>query len=375
MMYGSESMATRKTEARKQLIDDISDLVRRVSTQTVLFHHAIAEKLGLGPTDHKCLDLAFRPETAPDGRLTPGRLCEATGLTSGAITGVLDRLEKAGYIRREKDPADRRQVLIRVVPEKLQPLFETFGEVNRRWNQGCERYSDEQLRFIQGFIREQLAASEEMIKALREPPTPEEKSAPGQVQSAPLDGITHARLELRSAKLLTLAGGPADLLYRARGVFGTSLLRVRHKGTAGTLTARGSLEAVTLELGTTPRWSVVATGGVDHVGLDARDLALTALEVQGGARDFKVALGQPDGELRVRLSGGAQDFSLTCPAGVPLRLTVAGGARTLSLNGAPLGDAGALQWEAPEYASARSRVAIEIRGGVERMSLSHAAGG
>lgn len=97
-------------------------LARRFSTATVLFHHAIAERLGLGPTDHKCLDLLVER-----GVLTGAELAAVTGLTSGAITGVVARLERAGYLRREPDPQDRRRQLLRPVPERMAEVGEVFA--------------------------------------------------------------------------------------------------------------------------------------------------------------------------------------------------------------------------------------------------------
>ena len=90
------------------LIEEIvGRLARRHSTAVVLFHHAVAERLGLGPTDHKCLDLL-----RDRGAMTSSDLSAITGLTSGAITGVVARLERAGYLRREPDPHDgRKQIL------------------------------------------------------------------------------------------------------------------------------------------------------------------------------------------------------------------------------------------------------------------------
>src|SRR5687767_9559157 len=100
-------------DERASIIAELLDLGRDLSARTILFHEAVASRLGLSATDSKCLDIALRsPES-----LTAGRLAEATGLTTGAITGVLDRLERGGFIRREKDDSDRRQVFIRVVPE------------------------------------------------------------------------------------------------------------------------------------------------------------------------------------------------------------------------------------------------------------------
>src|SRR5260370_16960058 len=85
----------------------VGRLARRHSTAVVLFHHAVAERLGLGPTDHKCLDLVRER-----GPMAGSDLGAITGLTSGAITGVVARLEQAGYVRREPDPHDgRKQIL------------------------------------------------------------------------------------------------------------------------------------------------------------------------------------------------------------------------------------------------------------------------
>jgi DNA-binding MarR family transcriptional regulator len=95
-------------ETQHELIEEIvGRLARRHSTSVVLFHHAVAERLGLGPTDHKCLDLL-----RDRGAMSGSDLGAITGLTSGAITGVVARLERAGYLRREPDPHDgRKQIL------------------------------------------------------------------------------------------------------------------------------------------------------------------------------------------------------------------------------------------------------------------------
>src|SRR5262245_4534642 len=96
-----------------------------MSTATIMFHQAVADRLGLHPTDHKCADILFLK-----GPLSAGELAELTGLTTGAITGVIDRLEGAGFVRREDDPRDRRRVIVRVLPashRKIGGLFESFA--------------------------------------------------------------------------------------------------------------------------------------------------------------------------------------------------------------------------------------------------------
>ncbi len=91
----------------------VGQLARRHSTAVVLFHHAVAERLGLGPTDHKCLDLLRER-----GAMAGSDLSAITGLTSGAITGVVARLERAGYIRRDPDPRDGRRQILRLARER-----------------------------------------------------------------------------------------------------------------------------------------------------------------------------------------------------------------------------------------------------------------
>src|ERR1700757_2495771 len=107
----------------EDLIAEITGpLARRHSTATVLFHHAIAEVLGLGPTDHKCLDLLVER-----GTVTGSELAALTGLTTGAVTGVVARLERAGYRRREPDPQDGRRQLLHPVPARTAEIGEVFG--------------------------------------------------------------------------------------------------------------------------------------------------------------------------------------------------------------------------------------------------------
>ncbi len=99
-------------------------LGRESSTLTVLRHARIAERMGLSATDHKALELIGQTP----GPLTAGRIADLTGLSTGAVTGVMDRLEKAGLARRVRDTVDRRKVLIKVVPgamERHAPLFES----------------------------------------------------------------------------------------------------------------------------------------------------------------------------------------------------------------------------------------------------------
>jgi predicted transcriptional regulator len=87
-----------KIRSHSELVEALEDQSRELTTRTVIFHHFIGELLGLIPTDHKCLDVIIRTKTP----MTASQLAEETSLSTGAITGVIDRLEKAGYVRRKR---------------------------------------------------------------------------------------------------------------------------------------------------------------------------------------------------------------------------------------------------------------------------------
>ncbi len=134
-------------EAAHELIEEIvGRLARRHSTAVVLFHHAVAERLGLGPTDHKCLDLLRER-----GAMAGSDLSAITGLTSGAITGVVARLERAGYLRREPDPNDGRKQILHLALERahiqdvINPLREDVATL-------LEKFDAHQLTAIAEFL-------------------------------------------------------------------------------------------------------------------------------------------------------------------------------------------------------------------------------
>ena len=93
---------------------ELETAMRKASAQGTIFAGLVAERAGISGSDMDCMDFLNL-----EGRMTAGRLAGLTGLTSGAITGVVDRLEKAGFVRRERDDSDRRKVFIAPVPERM----------------------------------------------------------------------------------------------------------------------------------------------------------------------------------------------------------------------------------------------------------------
>lgn len=132
-----------------ELLDSLEEQSRELSTRTVIFHHLIGERLGLNPTDHKCLDVIIRAKTP----MTASQLAEETGLSTGAITGVVDRLEKAGYVKRKRDTNDRRLIFIKPLLDKamikLGPIFEPIRKASMNL---YSKYTDEELTTILDFI-------------------------------------------------------------------------------------------------------------------------------------------------------------------------------------------------------------------------------
>jgi DNA-binding MarR family transcriptional regulator len=158
------SQSSAKPERRRELLDQLWDLGRTMSTQTVFLHQALAQSVGLNATDTKCIDLILR---APDAAVTAGWLSDMTGLTTGAITHILDRLERQHFVERVRDTEDRRKVLVRVRAESLQPLIPKYEAMGKEFLRVAEQYSDKELALICGYLQEASEVSQrELTKAI-----------------------------------------------------------------------------------------------------------------------------------------------------------------------------------------------------------------
>lgn len=149
--------------SREALRAVLDQQIRAVSALSVMLSQTVAERAGLNPTDMEALDLLFM-----NGPITAGRLAELTGLTTGAITGIVDRLERAGHVRRETDPADRRRVIIQPLPEKaareFAPLYAPLAAAMAAL---YDRYSDAELGLIVDFLGKSQEIATAHIATLR----------------------------------------------------------------------------------------------------------------------------------------------------------------------------------------------------------------
>jgi DNA-binding MarR family transcriptional regulator len=136
-------MSSQKPDTREQIIINLMASIRKEIRATTLFVHTMSEMTGMHPTDIKCLDFLSDVKFA-----TAGELAKITGLTTGAITAVIDRLEKIGFVKREADSNDRRKIIIRIIaehPNNLELVRNIF--INQLPNNLSE-YKDKDLDLI-----------------------------------------------------------------------------------------------------------------------------------------------------------------------------------------------------------------------------------
>ena len=160
--------AVSRPKARAALMQELEHAARRSSAQGVMFSQAVANRVGISSSDLECLDFLNL-----EGRVTAGRLAEVTGLTTGAITGVVDRLEKAGLVRRERDADDRRKVFITTIPDSVAKIGTFYQHMQRAVLKDWEGYTDAELKLLLRFMAQgyktMLAATED-LKAMVDAP-------------------------------------------------------------------------------------------------------------------------------------------------------------------------------------------------------------
>ncbi|EMS97907.1 transcriptional regulator, MarR family protein [Agrobacterium tumefaciens str. Cherry 2E-2-2] len=140
----------------------MTDVLRQASAQSLLISQSIAAKARMNTTDLECLDILQM-----QGQASAGELARSTGLTTGAVTALLDRLEKAGFIRRLPDPADRRRVLAAPQPEKMRELFQMYAPLQEKMEALYGEYDEAQLQLIIGFMEKSCAISKDFIGTLQ----------------------------------------------------------------------------------------------------------------------------------------------------------------------------------------------------------------
>ena len=177
-------MSTATKNHREALLAGVLREVRRMTAQSVLIGDAVSARFGLGSTDLECLDLALL-----SGGATAGEIARATGLTTGAITGVIDRLENAGYVRRERDPSDRRKVVVRARPAMTRRIAPVYQSLQREMTRLWTRYDDAQLAVILDFLRRSCDLAVAEIAKLQPPGSDRKRARSRQRRRAPATDV------------------------------------------------------------------------------------------------------------------------------------------------------------------------------------------
>lgn len=341
---------------------------RRLASDVVDAHQRHAELLGVSSTELRSLEVV-----AAEGQTTAGRLAAALRLTTGAVTGVLDRLEQRGLVRRRPDPEDRRRVLVVLgegasaqlagVPD---PLAGAVGDL-------VAVADEERLATVDRLLAVlDLSLRDELRRLDQRQPSP----APGGPLAVGGAGVSRARL-LISAGLNNVTLGTAPMEELCRVAFGGNAeVELVESGGTVTLAPRRRLllggwvgpGEITLRAGL--RWALEVAGGTNRWSADLTGVAVERLTLQGGANRITIALPPPQGTVMVTIGGGVSRCTLRIPAGSALRLTTRGGATKLRIGDVRMGAVGGhLEWQSPDYTTAADRYEVSVGGGAERLEI------
>lgn len=334
------------------------------------FFRAAAARSGMTVTDMQVMDIL---ESA--GPTTAGQLADLTGLTTGAITGILNRLEETGRVQRERDPNDGRRVIVQLIPGKderreIGPIFDSIA---KGWDDMASDYDDEQIAFLLDFLKRSNTLIRKEIFRLREAPESE-----GRVFSASLGDLESARLVVSSgiSRLILRTDEGMDRLYQAR--FEGSMPDVKVK--EGIVTIRyprrlwvlsGEQRVAEVTLSSAIPWQIAIQGGTSVIRAELGDLNLAGLEVKGGLNTIRLELPAPSGEVPVRLSGGASMITVRRPAGVPARVHLKGWVSTFVFDDQTFNEVGSdVRLQSPNYEATAPYYDIEVASSASMVTIT-----
>lgn len=156
-------MSSQNKLTREELIENAVRTIYESSTTAVFFHTAVAEQVGLGPTEEKTVLIL-----SGLGPLTAGEIAQHTGLTTAAVTNLIDRLESKGFVQRVRDTKDRRRVIVELNQARLAELMQVFASLQGLFDDLLTAYSDDQLAAIVDYLSRATKASKEAIARLSE---------------------------------------------------------------------------------------------------------------------------------------------------------------------------------------------------------------
>ncbi len=316
-------MSSGSEETHAALLEELARELRQFTGLGASFFRAAATRAGITVTDIEVIEILDSV-----GPTTAGQLAELTGLTTGAITGMLNRLEEAGLVRRERDPNDGRRVIVRLVPgnDKMREISAIFATLGTGWNEMVARYDDEQIALLLEFLKRGNELSRREIIQLREAPSGEEGTF-----SAPLGDLESGRLIFPTGAVRLILRADAEMaeLYQAR--FDGPAPEVKAKD--GMVTVRYSRRTWLLDwrqrtaevtLSAAIPWRIEFRGGAAEITAELGGLDLVGLEIKGGMSMLHLNLPAPSGVVPIKISGGAATVAIERPAGVAARVHLKG---------------------------------------------------
>ncbi len=357
---------------REELLREIEEVNRESNVQGMFLLQAFAERSGMNLTDLQCITIL-----SSAGPITAGRLAEMMGLTTGAITGVVNRLERAGYARREKDPDDARRVLIQPVMAELERMGAgIFSSQGKMIETLFADYDERTLNIFLQIMRKSNAMTREETARIRAASRGED----GGEFSAPLDAVERGRLVFANgaARITLRTDSGIDDLYRARFegpapkvTVEDGIVTLRYSGRFNWLIDRRSRSG-DVALSDAVPWEIDVRGGTYRLEAHLGGLDLRSFGLSGGESDCTVTLPTPSGVVPVRLSGGASRITMRLPAEVGAGLTMNGGASKLTFDDQHFDVVGGkFRLQSSGYSGAANRYEFDITGGASEITIQH----
>ena len=363
----------------------------RQALRSAAYEEALADRLGMNVTDLRALELI-----TDEPGMTPGRLAERSGLTTGAVTGVLDRLEKGGYVERTADQNDRRRQVVQPTAAAAAARA-SIGRIDQTVEGLLADYPPDQQQAIRAFLDASAAAVSRQTEELR---ASVHGGFVGHDYRAPLAGATRGRLVFASgAPRLSLNVAPLGPRAAARMIMETSASRLEFDGVApesdllggsfdgplpdvrasgGVVSVRykrGALALLTtreaqMALSGVIPWAIEIEGGLTDLSGSLAGVNLERLEVNGGANHLELELPRPGGTMIVRVNGVVSDARFVRPRGVPISVRVAGGIGHLKLDGQRHEQIGGeRRFTSADFSDATDRIELEILGGANTLRI------
>jgi DNA-binding MarR family transcriptional regulator len=336
---------------------------------------AAAEHVGLNLGDFEAVLYL-----AEHGPVPAGKIAEAMGITSGAVTGLVDRLERAGWVERARHEHDRRQVVVQLSAAR-RDVLEADGALRERLlGETLAELDDEAVQrtaaLLDAAAYQLLAGAAELTRERAASDDTDTGAGASDMDRAPIGDAEQGRLRFGAGwGRLTLRGARIKDLYRATFEGRRPQVTVGANGEVDVVyksfTWFGPREiSAQLTLTSAVPWSIELRRGISRLVADLRDLSISSIEISGGTSESELSLPRPRGTSTVRVTGGASRLVIRRPRGTAALVSVRGGASNLVFDAQQLGAVGgATRLSTTGWDTAPDRWSIEVTGGASDLSV------